>query len=260
MKNLILTISVLFLAIACKNPQSVSEEATGEASIELPSYPDALEKVFAKHGGLERWRKMKALTYQIVKKAGNETHYIDLQNRRDRVEGVNFKMGYDGEKVWLEAEEDYKGNPGFYHNLMFYFYAMPFVLADDGIIYSEAEPLEFEGRSYPGVKIAYEANVGASPDDEYFIHYDPETYQMSWLGYTVTYHSKEKSEKVNWIRYDDWKTYKGLVLPASISWFKVEEGALIEPRNTVQFDEIVLSEEVHSDDVFALPEGAEIVD
>ena len=63
----------------------------------------------------------------------------------------------------------YEGNPKFYYNLMFYFYAMPFILADDGIKYTDAEPLVFEGKSYPGIKISYEAGVGESPEDEYVI-------------------------------------------------------------------------------------------
>ena len=50
-----------------------------------------------------------------------------------------------------------KGIPKFYYNLMFYFYAMPFILADDGIVYEDVKPLDIEGKSYPGIKISYES-------------------------------------------------------------------------------------------------------
>ena len=73
------------------------------------------------------------------------------------------------------------------------FLTMPFVLADDGINYQDVEPLVFEGKTYPGIQISYESGVGESSEDEYKVYYDPETNKMTWLGYTVTYFSKEKS-------------------------------------------------------------------
>jgi len=84
----------------------------------------------------------------------------------------------------MESDSTSNGNPEFYYNVMFYFYAMPFVLADDGIIYGDIAPLEFEGTAYPGISISYKEGVGSSSKDEYFIYYNPETYQMAikWLG------------------------------------------------------------------------------
>lgn len=144
-----------------------------------------------------------------------------------------YSMGFDGKEVWLTQEEEgaYKGNPEFYHNLFFYFYAMPFVLADDGIIYGEAESIEFEGVKYPGIKISYEANIGTSPDDNYIIYYHPETYQMEWLAYTVTFRSKAPSDKYNLIKYGEWESSTGLVFPKEITWYKKDEnGQPTEPR------------------------------
>ena len=60
--------------------------------------------------------------------------------------------------------------------------------------------------------------VGASSKDEYFIHFDADTHQMAWLGYTVTYRSGESSDNVKWIRYNDWQEVNGLALPKSITW------------------------------------------
>lgn len=246
------------MMVACGSPAAT--ETTAAPTIDLSKYPAALQKVFEKHGSLATWKKMKALSYEIVKEDGNEKQMIDLHNRRERIEAANFKTGFDGTNFWVEADTSYKGNPVFYHNLMFYFYAMPFVLADDGIIYGDAAPLEYEGKSYPGIRISYNDGVGVSSEDEYFIHYDPSTYEMAWLGYTVTYFSGEKSKKISWIRYDDWKTMNGLSLPNSLTWFKVEEGKLVEPRNTREFANIKVSETALTDAVFAKTAAGKIIE
>ena len=88
------------------------------------------------------------------------------------------------------------------------------------------------------------------------LHFDPETYQMTWLGYTATYFTQERKKEFNWIRYDDWGTFNGLVLPNSITWYTVEDGERIEPRRTREFMNVDISEKAPDDSVFAKPEGA----
>jgi hypothetical protein len=168
-------------------------------------------------------------------------------------------MGYDGKEVWLQADSSFTGDALFSHNLMFYFFAMPFVLADDGIVYTEDEPLEFEGKNYPAIRIRYEQGTGSSDLDEYVLYYDPETYQMAWLGYTATYFSKERKENFNKIRYNDWGDVNGIMLPNSITWYNVKDGVITEPRNTVKFDQAALMPTPHPDDLFEIPAGAEVV-
>jgi len=258
MKNIIFLFAILLTIAACTN-ESLKTSTNTTPSVDLNKYPPALQKVLAKHGGLETWSKMKAMSYEIVDSLGNEKQQIDLQNRRERIEAPDFKMGFNGNDFWLEADTSYKGNPVFYKNLMFYFYAMPFVVADEGVIYGKTEPLTFDGKSYPGIRISYEDGVGVSSKDEYFVHYDPATFEMAWLGYTVTYFSGEKSPKVKWIRYDDWKKVSGLVLPNSISWFKLEDNNPSEMRNEVKFTNIKVSETAFNDAVFAKTADAEIV-
>jgi len=119
-----------------------------------------------------------------------------LKTRAERIEASSFTSGFDGQRYWVQADTSYKGNPKFYTNLMFYFYAMPFVLADSGINYTPVEPLVFQETKYPGFRISYGDGIGVSPEDEYFIHYHPETFEMAWLGYTVTFYSGKKSDKV----------------------------------------------------------------
>nr|WP_321411769.1 DUF6503 family protein [uncultured Allomuricauda sp.] len=259
-----LTILVLFMVIsACKQTQKTEknkEPVQREIIINERVYPNAMVEVFDAHGGLEQWKQQRTLSYVLAKPELPETHTIDLWSRKDRIDTEQFSMGFDGGQAWLlDTEGIYKGDTGFYHNLMFYFYGMPFVLADDGIMYTATADLEYEGKKYPGLQIAYESGVGASSKDEYFIHYDPDTHQMAWLGYTVTYRSGESSDNVKWIRYDDWQEVSGLLLPKSITWHKYEGRRIKEPASTVNFEEVLLSKDAQPEAFYEKPENGEYV-
>ncbi len=244
---------IIFFVFSCKT-------TTETSPIDFSKYPKALQEIFKTHGGLAQWKQMQSLSYTTVDPEKESKTWINLHNRHEKIQGSNYTMGFDGQEYWLEAGADYTGNPKFMTNLMFYFYAMPFVLADDGIIYSETADLIFEGKSYPGIRISYKSGVGVSSEDEYFIHYDPETKQMAWLGYTVTYFSQKKSEKVRWIRYDDWEESNKVLLPSLITWYKLEEGQPTIPRNGVQFKEVKLSTKPFEESTFEKTSGAKVVE
>ena len=250
----LVSLIAIFGVYACSEQQQQQQSETpaipNESTEVADNFPSALQSVFDSHGGVEQWRKMHSLSFELVGEESNEKHQIQLKDRRDRVEGANFTMGFDGMKVWMDADTSYQGNPEFYHNLMFYFYAMPFVLADDGINYSEATPLEMDGVSYPAIRISYEDGVGASSKDEYILYYEPETFQMAWLGYTVTYFSDEPSDDLHWIKYSDWQQVNGLLLPKDLTWYQYENGLPTEPRSTREFIEVEISENPLPDDLF----------
>lgn len=262
MKKTTILLTVLSI-LACKqSPKNEEKEPQipMEEKMADRAFPEALSKVFDAHGGLKLWKKQRTLSYVLPKPDMPETHTIDLWSRKDRVDTDQISLGFDGEQVWLlDPQKNYKGDAGFYHNLMFYFHAMPFVLADDGIVYTAAEDLEFEGKSYPGLKIAYETGVGASSKDEYFIHFDPETHKMAWLGYTVTYMTGEHSDNFRWINYNDWQEVNGVLLPKAITWHNYEGRTILEAKNTVLFENVSLSEEPKPDSFYAKPEGGEYV-
>jgi len=253
MKFILTLFSFFCLCIACKT-ENVRNSSDNKAE-----YPEELVRVFTAHGGYDTWNEMKAMIYTIKNDDGDEKQSIDLEDRRERIEGIDYTMGFDGKQYWIDADTSIKKNPVFYTNLMLYFYAMPFILGDDGINYSATSPLEFEGRSYPGFRISYDNSIGVSPEDEYFIHYDPESYQMTWLGYTVTYFSKAKSDKIRWIRYDDWMQLNGLTLPSSLAWYKNENNLPKTERNRVNFDKIILSKNKLKDNLFTPTKNARII-
>ena len=258
MKLQLLLLSVTLFVCSCKQgAKETTLEKSEEATVVVTKekeYPEGLDKVFVAHGGLGLWKQQRTLTFEIPKPENPETHTTDLWSRTDKIVSPSYTLGFDGKQPWVEGE--YKGNAEFYHNLMFYFYAMPFILADDGIIYQDTDNLEFEGKSYPGIKIGYNSGVGTSPKDEYYLHYNPDTHIMEWLGYTVTYRTGEPSENVKWIRYDDWKTVDGLLLPNSISWYNYEGKHIKDKRNTVTFENISISNVPQPTSFYAKPDTA----
>lgn len=256
-----ISVFALLVALAACKPNSKKEVSESpvveEMKVEKVTYPATLQKAFTHHGTVKAWKEFRTLSYEIHKADVVETHTIDLWNRKDRVDTDKYSMGFDGKNVWLlDADKNYDGDAVFYHNLMFYFYAMPFVLADAGIVYSETDYLPFERKKYPGVRIAYESGVGTSPKDEYFMHIDPGTGQMAWLGYTVTYRTGEISDNVKWIRYNDWRIIDGLILPKSITWHNYEGREILDARSTVTFENISLSKTAKPDSFYSQPETA----
>lgn len=256
-----ITFLFLLILVACK--QQTREAPVKETKIipetanSIRKYPEALQKVFDTHGGLDLWKKQRTLEYTMTRDGNPETHITDLRTRHDLIYTDAYRIGFDGRPWVLDIDKVFKRNPEFYHNLFFYFYAMPFILADDGINYGETADLEFEGKSYPGIEITYNEGVGTSPKDEYYIHYDPETYEMTWLGYTVTYRTGEDSDIIKWIRYDDWTSIDGLQLPQSFSWYGYEGRNIKDLRNTVVFEKISLSKEPQTAAFYAKPEMGE---
>ena len=238
MKNLALGIYLVLGLFACSTGEV---EQTGNSVDRLPT---ELLKVMNAHGGLQNWNEMQTLQFSIPKGEFNEIHTIDLHSRMDRVMTPSFDIGFDGDSAWVkEKSGEYNDDPSFRHNLMFYFFAMPFVMADKGISYDETPPLAYGGKNYPGFKITYAAGVGSSSKDVYMLHYDPETFQMSWLGYKATFGEELKDGPPNWVKYYEWAQVNGISMPKSVAWQKVENGEISGDRNRVNFMDISLSKD-----------------
>jgi len=254
-----------FAIFACKEApkKEMKTETPKDIATQVDSnkYPKDLNKVFEAHGGLDTWKSYKTLTFEMPNPEFNEIQTIDLYKRMDKIATPSYTIGFDGKDVWLlDNTGDYKGKPKFYHNLMFYFYAMPYVFSDNGIMYEEVSPLVNDGNEYPGYKITYNTGIGASATDEYYIHFDPETFQMKWLGYTMTYFSGEPSKKINWINYGEWVKVNEVLLPKAITWHVVEDGEIKGEAKTVNFENASLSVESLPIDFYTKPENAIIIE
>lgn len=263
MKKTTILALTLILVIACKNEKSTQStviETLTKEDITTSIYPETITKIFDAHGGIDQWNAMKYLSFTMEKPNGKEVTTLNLKTRAERIETPTYTLGYDGTTLWVNQKQDqpYKGNAQFYRGLMSYFYAMPFILGDDGILYEDAEPLVFEGTTYPGVLISYDSGIGSSPKDEYIIYYDAQTGQMEWLAYTVTFGKNEKSTDFRFIRYNNWQEVNNLILPSSIDWYTYEANTPIKKRKTVQFTNVKLSKTAPNPSVFKKPDGAEV--
>ncbi len=241
----ILLLLIITIIVSCKNEV--------KKGVIKDNFPEELRKVFEKHGGIESWRKAQVLSFN----KGKEVHTTDLHSRKTVINTPKYSLGFDGKEVWLSQEDStsFKGNKEMYYNLYFYFYAMPFVLADDGIKYDKVEDLTFDGVKYSGYKISYNADKGASPDDNYIIYFNPKTYQMEWLAYTFTYGSNKPNDKYNIIKYNKWENVNGLVLPKEITWYKKDKNGLpTEPRGkALEFTLPLISQGKLADSFFEKP-------
>ena len=257
-------ILVAFIAFSsCKKNTEVAPAESETTKVETKIYPSTISNVFKAHGGLDTWNNMGSLAFGMQKGEDMEMTTTALKSRKSLIETTSHKLGFDGNDVWLQNKDTatYKGKARakFYYNLMFYFYAMPFVLADDGISYKEVDALEVDGKKYPGIHISYGAGIGESPDDEYILYYDDETKKMAWLAYTVTFFSKEKATKYSLIKYTDWQDVGGLQLPATLQWHSYEDGKVGDMRNEVKFTKVSISKEMDTA-LFAKPENSETIE
>ncbi|MEP5614420.1 MAG: DUF6503 family protein [Cyclobacteriaceae bacterium] len=257
MKN-ILVLLLMVSIVACQPNQSADNNQQSEAQVATAPvtshHSETISKIFEAHGGYANWASMKQLSYM----KGGESTITNLENRKIKLVSDEMTVGFDGENVWVTPDTVDASRSRFYHNLYFYFYAMPFVVGDPGAFYEDVESMEIKGATYNGVKVSYGEGVGDSPDDFYIIWYNPETYKMEWLMYTVTFRSGEANENYRLIKYDQWGDVEGVNLPTTIQWHTYEEGVVGDMRNEVLFEEIKLSTEAPSEDLFEMPEGAQI--
>lgn len=272
MRKILYTLSLGFFLFSCKSEtktetQTVTNEAekapTEKAVKNTNKYPENLTKVFKAHGGLELWKSMRSLEYTQEKPDGKEVTTTDLYNRKALLTSQNYAIGFDGQKPWLlnKTDKEYKGyDPKFGYNLMFYFYTMPFILSDDGIKFSEAEALTFEGVTYPGIKISYDNGVGATPEDIYVLYYNAETFKMEWLGYTVNFVPGIDTKELHFRRYGDWQEVNGLLLPNTITGYGFKNDRPTTPKTPNVFTDVKLSTTAPDAAMFVKPEQANFVD
>ena len=263
MKKIALLLLTLALFTSCKQDSKTKKIETVPQELKTTkTYPENISKIFDAHGGLNIWNTMQSLAFTMPKPNGDEVTTTNLKSRETLIEMPNHTIGFDGKEVWLLQKDttNYKGNVKFYYNLYFYFYAMPFVLGDDGIKYEDVEALIFEGKEYPGILISYNSGVGESPDDEYILYYDTETYKMEWLAYTVTFFSKVKTKDFHLIKYDDWQMVNGLSLPKTFKWYGFENKVVGDYQREMDFVNVATSLTPPDDSLFKKPNYAKIIE
>ena len=212
------------------------------------------------HGGLAQWESMGSLAYDVTRGQKSERHLTALRTRQTIQEGPGYRLGYDGGRVWVEPRVDsFPGDPNFSRGLDFYFFAIPFVLADPGTVHEDLGTVMMDGSPYDAVKVSFEAGVGDSPNDFYIAHFHPETNQLAYLLYTVTYRSGEPNENFSLRAYEEWQEVNGLIVPQKIvsyQWDRANNTIGAQRGETV-YSNVTLSVASPEDADFMKPETAE---
>ena len=120
------------------------------------------------------------------------------------------------------------------------------------------EPSEVEGKTYDIIRISYESAIGDTPKDEYINYFDPETHQLRYLLYTVTFFSGEKAEKHNAISYDQWQEVNGLLVPREFTFRTWDGESFGEEKATDIFENIQFKEGIPDQELFVRPVNAEV--
>ena len=255
---------ILSLFYACQPAaQKTAEDrkATAASNSTANGYPSFFQEILEAHGGLKNWNKLGLMQYQVTIDGKTETHLIDLKNRKSLIKGNSYTIGQDGVSVWVSPDKAAFPDKSarFYHNLYFYFYSIPFVLADPGGKYKQLNDLILQVKNYHVVEVQFGENIGDSPEDRYRLLIDPKTKQMMWLLYTVTYFGQKPGEPTfNILKYENYREQQGLLFPQQLTGYKNEKGQVGEVRYQVYFKSLELKEQQPNQRQFEKPEKSEI--
>lgn len=252
-------------------PTSWIQSRVGKAQLRLNETPEGKQvwDAIEAHGGLEKWFSngvlrfhfdYKPLNGSIRRNSYQTVNQWSVQSVHELASNREVKFGWDGEHAWSYPDTAILPlNPRFWSNTPFYFLGLPFVLADEGIVFHSMKQDSLDGQVYDLVKVTYEKETGDAPDDFYVIYLDPSTHQLVALRYIVTYpgffpdggHSPEKIMKLKALQKVDsiylstgYKTY----------WWT---GGVGEWITDIDVSEVSFDDEL-SNDFFVMPKGAKI--
>ena len=250
MKYLIsLLVGLTFLSCQNTETQSTSPKKT---------YPAFFKEVLDAHGGLDKWNEMNTLVFTKGENEKAEIHTTDLKSRKARIEVKDkYALGFDGNQVWVSPHRDsFPGkSPTFYHNLYFYFVAIPFVLADPGVNLEDLGKQDVNGKMYRVIKSTFDDGVGEASGDHYIMYTDPTTHRVEFITYSVTYYDQTKATKYNALKFD-WEDVNGLLFPNTMTGYKWENDALGDVRYERIFRDVQFLKEKSKDEIYAVPTGA----
>ena len=250
----LLLLTLITLTCACGQKNTSSKPRTDP--------PADFKKLLDAYGNWEKWTEAKALSFAMIHETtlAMENHYVSLGDRKIRIDGGDWQMGNDGEKLWISpTREAFKGTSvRFYHNLYFYFFSIPYIFTDPGVVVEKTENKLVNGQSYETFQVSFEANVGDSPDDNYFMLIDPVTGRVAWLLYRVTFFDKTNT-KMSALKYDGYQDVEGLAFPKIMTGYQFANDSTQSLTYQVSFSDIFLVDEPLDEALFAMPETNAVV-
>ena len=254
--KIIFAISLICFLATCSSNQT--EEQPVEKT--QKEFPEFFQKILEAHGGWEAWEKMNTLKFTSIRSNPNTEYTVDLKSRMELIEvDGKYQLGNDGDKVWVAPVRDsFPGkSPRFMKNLVFYFVAVPFVFADDGVNLEMVGTQKIDGLEYQVIEATFGDGVGDAPEDIYKMYVNPNTSIVQFITYSVTYFNKENATKFNALKYD-WKNVNGLLFPEKYTGYIWHDSTFGDERYQSPFDNASYSEAKADNAIFKIPEGAHV--
>jgi hypothetical protein len=285
-KNLLILLVLSGLFFACTPPEVDAEKSTAEvtSTSEQPfanrisaaearlRTSEAGQLILASinaHGGLKKWYNQSPLYYHFnYRPVGDATvrdsyilnDYVNARAVHQSADQKGISYGFDGKNAWQSpADSTPTVSPRFWSLTPYYFVGLPFVLADEGILFDQLEDETLDGVDYQRVKITYAEGTGDADDDYYILYLNPETKQVDALNYIVSYpgffeNGKHLPEKL--MRITDKKAVDGIILPTGYGTYWSNKPEEVITRITVSDHEF---RPETKGEAFAVPLDAKLV-
>lgn len=225
------------------------------------SLPEPLAACIEAHGGLDAWQAQGTLEYDFTRTTSeaslSDHQLVDLRERRVRITSDDYTLVHDGTDVGIAPSAEalpYGPGPRFYSQTYFYFFAIPFVLADPGINYEVLPDETVGGTRYEVVRVSYDEGIGESPDDVYIAYVDAETSELGMVRYSVTFGDINMTEPNSVIVYREWTDDAGLRVPSRATFHDWNGGDLGPEKAEVTYGNVAFDTERPADSTFAMPD------
>jgi hypothetical protein len=221
--------------------------------------PEHFKKLLDAHGTWEKWIEASSFSFAMVHETTLEweNHYLSLNDGRVRIDADQFQAGNDGEKIWISPNR--QSFPGqsvrFYHNLYSTFLSLPYALTDTLVTVTKLEDRVFNGQAYPTLEAKLKGGKLLGPSNRYELLIDPNTGQLAWVLYAVTYYDKNNQVQEA-LKYEDYRDAGGLIFPRVITGYQIENDSSKRIRYQVSFSDIFLVNEELEESLFEMPKGA----
>lgn len=149
------------------------------------------------HGGLHEWYSRGPIGFRYrYERVGTDSvtetdQIVDTWSSRavhTLTSDSTISFGWTGNEAWVSPEgAELPSDARFWSLTPYYFIAMPFVLADPGVILEEAGQTTIDEQTYNLVYVTFAPGTGDAPDDYYYVLIDPETNLVGGVRYIVSY-------------------------------------------------------------------------
>ncbi len=161
-----------------------------------PQTQEVIQKMIQAHGGMEKWRKAKSLSFDhkmIDPNTPNEPwvskEVHDPISRRTYHDWPleKARLAFDGAQVWtLNWGKD--NPPGMMARVSFYFLCLPWITQDESAQLAEPGrgklPHSASAKEFITIRMTYREG---NPFEYFVLYIDPDDYLLKGVNYTVTY-------------------------------------------------------------------------